>query len=103
MDMDVQAPSNFLKEKALVLDSAQMVQTQCKFASIVFPLPGFLATRVLPGAIGHSILRTSVNPRRIPLSTSQDPELVLLSLDLYYPSGIDPWSFVISTLKNQIP
>jgi len=43
--------------------------------------PGFLATRVLPGAIGHFILRTSVKPRRIPLSNSQDPELVLLSLD----------------------
>ena len=26
---------------------------------------GFLATRVLPGAIGHSILRTSVKPRYI--------------------------------------
>jgi len=40
---------------------------------------GFLATHVLPGAIGHSILRTSVKPRYIPLSNSQDPELVLLS------------------------
>ena len=40
---------------------------------------GFLATRVLPGAIGHSILRTSVKPWYIPLSNSQDPELVLLS------------------------
>jgi len=28
---------------------------------------GFLATRVLPGVIGHSILRTSVKPRCIPL------------------------------------
>jgi len=43
---------------------------------------GFLATRVLPGAIGHSILRTSVKPRCIPLSNSQDPELALLSSNL---------------------
>jgi len=41
--------------------------------------PGFLATRVLPGAIGHSILRTSVKPRYTPLSNSRDRELVLLS------------------------
>ena len=41
------------------------------------PLAGFLATRVLPGAIGHSILRTSVKTWCIPLSNSQDPELVL--------------------------
>jgi len=68
-----------------------------------FPTSGFLATRVLPGAIGHSILRTSVKPRYIPLSNSQDPELVLLSSHFCYPSGIDPRSFVISTLKNQIP
>ena len=61
---------------------------------------GFLATRVLPGAIWHTILRTSVKPRYILLSISQDPELVLLSLYFCYPSGIDPWSFVISTLKN---
>jgi len=39
--------------------------------------PGFLATRVLPGAIGHSILRTSVKP----LSHSRDPELVLYLLN----------------------
>jgi len=61
---------------------------------------GFLATRVLPGAIGHSILRTLVNPRYIPLSNSQDPELVLLSSHFCYPSGIDPWSFVISTFEK---
>ena len=47
---------------------------------------GFLATRVLPGAIGHSILRISVKPRCIPLSNSQDPELVLLSSHFWYPS-----------------
>jgi len=64
---------------------------------------GFLATRVLPRAIGHSILRISVKPRCIPLSNSQDPELVLLSSHLDYPSGIDPGYFDISTLKNQIP
>ena len=64
---------------------------------------GFLATRVLPGAIGHSILRTSVKPRCIPLSNSQDPELVLLGSHLNCPSGIDPGYFDISTLKNQIP
>jgi len=38
--------------------------------------PGFLATRVLPGAIKHSILRTSVKPWCIPLSNRQDPETV---------------------------
>jgi len=40
--------------------------------------PGFLATRVLPGAVGHSImgLRTSVKPQYIPLSHGQDTELV---------------------------
>ena len=46
---------------------------------------GFLATRVLPRVIGRSILRTSVKPRCIPLSDSQDPELVLLSLNIFYP------------------
>jgi len=45
---------------------------------------GFLVTHVLPGVIGHSILRTSVKPRRIPLSNSQDPELVLLSSHFYH-------------------
>ena len=38
--------------------------------------PGFLATRVLPGAIGHSIQGTSVRPQYIPLSHGQDTELV---------------------------
>jgi len=71
-------------------------------SSMHVPDTGFLATRVLPGAIGHSILRTSVKPRCIPLSNSQDPELVLLSSHLDYPSGIDPGYFDISTLKNQI-
>jgi len=55
---------------------------------------GFLATRVLPGAIGHSTLRTLVKPRYIPLSNNPDPELVLFSSHLCYPSGIDPWSSV---------
>ena len=56
---------------------------------------GFLATRVLSGAIGHSILRTSVKPRRIPLSNSQDPELVLLSSNAYKRAEpiLDPSSF----------
>jgi len=40
-------------------------------------VPGFLATRVLPGAIEHSILRTSVKPWYISLSHSQDPEVFL--------------------------
>ena len=61
---------------------------------------GFLATRVMPGVIGHSILRTSIKPRYIPLSNSQDPELVLLSSHFGYPSGIDPWSLVISNFEK---
>jgi len=36
----------------------------------------FLATHILPGLIGHSILRTSVKPQYIPLSHSQDPVLL---------------------------
>jgi len=46
---------------------------------------GFLATCVLPGAIGLSMLRTSVKPRYIPPSDSPDPELVLLSSTFFLP------------------
>jgi len=63
---------------------------------------GFLATRVLPGAIGHSILRTSVKPwpRFILLSNSQDRELVLSSSHFCYPTWIlGPSSFQLWKIK----
>ena len=41
-DMVVRAPSHFLKDGALVLDPAQMVQMQCKSDSISFLFPSYI-------------------------------------------------------------
>jgi len=92
-------PSCFAQDIKLIQGS---VRGWCSGFKPITSCAGFLATRVLPGAIGHPILRTSVKPRYIPLSNSQDPELVWLNSHLCYPSGIDPRSFVISTLKHQM-
>jgi len=70
--------------------------------------PGFLAALALPGAIGHSILRTSVKPRCIPgpLSHSQDLSCFLSWVGIRRPNLITElsgWPAPDSALRTQEP